>query len=81
MVIREEDIYLPRPEPEQRCGYCAKPVKVPVVWWHGPAWAFYMHPDCAAAFALQVLTDAHKAGDGRDLLTQAVRGNKAHDES
>lgn len=81
MIIREEDIYLPQPLPGQVCGYCGKAVGMPVVWWHGPAWDFYMHPDCAAAFALQVLTDAHLAGGGRDLLTQAMRGNKAHDES
>ena len=77
MVIREEDVYLPKPEPGRECGYCYKPMTLPAVWWHGGAeWDFYMHPNCAAAFALQVLTDAHLAGEGFDLLTQAARGRK-----
>lgn len=76
MVIREEGRDL-HPAVNTECGYCYKPITFPAVHWHGGAdlW-FFMHPDCAAAFALQVLTDAHKAGDGRDLLTQAVRGNR-----
>ena len=66
MIVRESDIYLPHPGEDDMCAFCFKPVELPAVFWTLGGGMFF-HCPCAAAFGLQLLSDAQRMTPTIDL--------------